>query len=169
MYIWLKKGAEERLATLKEQGVVGEVRIEIHRNSGKKYLSLYEDPFNPTADLPEIPEELIEKVTLQDRIYRGFRFEGIYRHEGATLLIKTRVNCEKVYTRDSEYAYREEWQDISASAPSAEELKAIYTLVRQGKISPDENWEDNAQPALPVIAPPEQIEETKEETEKVAP
>ena len=139
MYIWLKNGVEEQLAALKEQGLLGDVRVETHRNSGKKYVTVYEDVFDPASDV-SFPEELVEKVTLKDRIHRGFRIEGIYRHEGATLMVKTesRVHSEMMADRIE----REEWQEISVVAPNVEKLKAIYTLVRQSKLAPEENWDD---------------------------
>jgi hypothetical protein len=139
MYIWLKNGAEEQLATLKEQGLLGDIRVETHRNSGKKYVTVYEDVFDPASNV-NFPEELIEKVTLKDRIHRGFRVEGIYRHEGATLMVKTgsRVHSEMM----ADHIEREEWQEISVAAPNVEKLKSIYTLVRQSKLAPEENWDD---------------------------
>ena len=155
MYIWLKDGVrrEERLAALKEQGLLGDVRVETHRNSGKKYIATYEDAFDPTADVPNIPDELIEKVTLKDRIYRGLRTEGVYRHEGAVLLVKSRVEVHSEMMADK--IEREEWQDISVSAPNAAVLKAIYTLVRQGKLAPEENWEQDVLDVPRVTTPAE--------------
>ena len=139
MYIWLKNGAEEQLAALKEQGLLGDVRAETHRNSGKKYVTVYEDVFDPTSDV-NIPEELIEKVTLKNRIHRGFRVEGIYRHEGATLMVRTESRVHSEMMANSIEC--EEWQEISVAAPNVEKLKTIYTLVRQSKLAPEENWDD---------------------------
>ncbi len=155
MYIWLKKGVEEQLATLKEQGLLGDVRVETHRDSGKKYVTVYEDVLDPVSDV-NFPEELIERVTLKDEIHRGFRVEGIYRHEGATLMVKTRSKVHSEMMAD--HIEREEWQIISVAAPNMEKLKTIYTLVRQSKLAPEENWDDAR------FSPPPAPAETEAET-----
>lgn len=159
MYIWLKVGAEEQLATLKEQGLLGDVRVETNRNTGKKYISVYGDVFDPTEDVPSVPINLIEKVTLRDCIYRGLRTEGIYRHEGAEMVVKTRVRVHSEMMADT--IEREESQEVSISAPSVDVLKMIYTLVRQGKLAPQENWEERT-PITPSATAP--AVETKETT-----
>ncbi|OGZ32235.1 MAG: hypothetical protein A3H02_00840 [Candidatus Niyogibacteria bacterium RIFCSPLOWO2_12_FULL_41_13] len=151
--IWLKNDVEKRLAALKEQGLLGDVEVKTHSNSGKKYLNIYEDVFDPTMDALNIPEELIEKVTLRDRIYRGFRMEGIYRNEGATLMVKTEGRTRSDMMGN--YIEHEEWQDISVAAPNLEKLRIIYTLVRQNKLSPEENWDDVQKFPLSAGAPTE--------------
>ncbi len=151
MYIcWLKDGVEERLAALKEQGLLGDVIVNTCRNSRRKYVNVYEDVFDPAAEIPNIPEELIERVTLKDNIYRGFCVEGVYRHEGATLLVRNKSEAYRDGMGD--YAVREELQRISVSAPNVEKLKVIYTLVRQRKLAPEENWGDAHSPPPPVPA-----------------
>lgn len=155
MYIWLKNGAEEQLATLKEHGLLGDIKVETHRNSGKKYIMIYEDAIDPTADI-NIPDKFIRKVTLKDKIYRGFCIEGIYRHKGATLMVRTesRVHSEMMATNIE----REEWQEISITAPNVKKLKIIYTLVRQKKLAPEEKWDDIN------FSPPSAPAETETET-----
>ncbi|MDP2860186.1 MAG: hypothetical protein Q8N98_00565 [bacterium] len=123
------------------QGLLGDVKADTSRNAGRKYISIYGDVFDPTTDVPNIPDELIEKVTYKDRIYRGFRTEGVYRHEGAEMVVKTEVKVHSEMMADT--IEREEYQEINVSAPSIEALKAIYTLVRQGKLAPEENWEQD--------------------------
>lgn len=157
MYIWLNDGAEEEIEALKEEGRLGDVRVDTAHSSGKKYLSVYGNIFSPTVGVLDVPEELIERVTFQDRIYRGLRTEGVYHHEDATLLVKTEVRVHSEMMADR--IEREEWQDISVSAPNMEKLRAIYTLVRQGKLSPDENWGDDAPPT-----PPSDAQEGESET-----
>ena len=139
MYIWLKDGAEEELDALREKGRLGEIRVSEHSSSGRKHLAIYEDPFDPTADIPDIPEDLIDRVTLQTRIYRGFRTEGLYHDEDAVLMVKSHVRVHSELMADK--VEREEWQDINISAPNVAALVAIYTKVRQGQLAPDENWE----------------------------
>ena len=137
MFIWLKDGAGEKLADLKKQGLLGDVKVETNRDTGKKYVPIYGDVFDPAAAVPIIPTDLIERVTLQDRIHRGLRTEGVYRHDGAELVLKTDIsfNSGPFDEEDREY------QNVNVSAPSVKLLKEIYTLVRQGKLAPEENWE----------------------------
>jgi hypothetical protein len=139
MHIWLKTGAEEQLASLKEQGLLGDVRVETHRNSGKKYIVI-EDAIDPASNV-NVPEGLIERVTLKEIIYRGLRAEGIYRHRDATLRVKTGRSVDPGTVEDR--IQREEWQEISVAAPNVEQLKTIYTLVRQKRLPPEENWDDS--------------------------
>ncbi|MDP2930693.1 MAG: hypothetical protein Q8N56_03770 [bacterium] len=141
LYFWFKKGAEEGIKALRQQGLLGEkLEVKTDGDSGRKYISVYEDPSNPASEIPSIPEELIEKVTIKDyHIYQGFRTEGIYRHEGAVLMLKIHIEIERDFKGGG--MERLEWQDVSISAPSVETLKAIYTMVRQGKLKPEEDWE----------------------------
>ena len=139
LYIWLKN-AEEQLGAL--NGFIKDSRI-----AGKKYVLVNEDICDPTAEIPDIPVNLIEKVTLREIIFTGLRTEGVYRLNGAEMVIRTTpLNGE----------YNGYCQSIHASAPSVESLKKIYTLVRQGKLDPGENWEENTPiittaPAAPAV------------------
>ncbi len=53
MYLWLKQGAEEQLQALKEQGLVGDLRVQTDRTSGKKYISTYTEISDPTSEIAE--------------------------------------------------------------------------------------------------------------------
>ena len=53
MYLWLKQGAEEQLQVLKEQGLVGDLRVETDRTSGKKYINTYTEVSDPTSEIAE--------------------------------------------------------------------------------------------------------------------
>ncbi len=144
LYFWLKAADEDvdlKIVSLQEQGLLGNVRVEADWQTGKKYISFHGDFPNPVSEIPNFPVELIEKVTFKDRIYCGFRTEGIYRHDGATLMMRTEV---AIHSEIGHAAEREFWQDISVSAPNVVALAAIYSLVRQGMLAPEENWEQPA-------------------------
>lgn len=129
-YVWLRSGAEERLAALNDQQVYVGPQIKIDHTSGTKYVVVHEDIFaNPTS----VPNELVEKVTVRDVTYRGFRTEGIYRRGKAVLIVKS--------THTSEAGRSRWYQEISVSAPTMRAAKKIYSLVRQGELLPEENWE----------------------------
>lgn len=138
MYIWLKKGAEKRLEELQQKGFLGkELKPETHRGTGRKYLRVYEE-LDPLPDaIPE--EELVECVTTKERIHRNFRPEGVYRHEGAELTVKTEVRIHSETSATN--IEREEYQEFLISGPSVKAVRTIFTLVRQGKLAPEENWE----------------------------
>lgn len=143
MYIWLNHEAERSIKAHEEGkfskervGRLENMEVYADNDSGEKHLIVYGDIFDPTKIMPDVPEKFVKKVTLKERIDQGFRAEGIYRIEGATLLIRSKV---RVHFRGDNIA-REEWQEISVSAPNIEMLKAIYTLVRQGDLDPEENW-----------------------------
>lgn len=142
MYIWLKDDAEAELDKLKEQGLLENTHVQTKRGTGKKYITIHDDPMDPTSDDVSFLAPLTEKVTFKSTIHRGFRTDGIYRHEGATLLVRTQIRVHsELMCHNIE---REVSQEISILAPSVEKLKAIYTLVRQGKLAPEENWGDDA-------------------------
>jgi len=142
MYIWLRE----------EVDIPKGINPEIHQASGKKYVSIKCDLMDVTITLPTIPDSSIERVTAKDVIeqYRGFRQEGIYRYKGAVLVVKTKSNGQAGMDR-------QEWQEVNVSAPTVVILREIYTLVRQGKLSPDENWEVPAS-QLPKIKLPDNWE-----------
>ena len=146
MYIWLTEKAKKQFKKRdvdwacgkKEFEFLGDVRVETHENSGKKYIDVRcDNPMDLTFIFPDIPQELIEKITLKGRIEVNFRTAGIYHQDDALLLLESRSFIE----RSSEDLILVTWQDVSASAPTIEKLKNIYSLVRQGKLQPEENWE----------------------------
>ena len=153
MYLWLKQGAEEQLQVLKEQGLVGDLRVETDRTPGKKYINTYTEVSDPTSEIAEALGDLTEKVTAKDHIVCGLRADGVYRHNGATLTVKTGM-----YYQDS----REVWQLVSVSGPSVEAVNTIYSLFRQGKLTPEENWEERIPPTPPPATEP------AEDTEKAS-
>lgn len=146
LYFWFRSDveAERELASLKEKGRVGDLRVDTDRETGQQYLAVYEDAFDPTATFPNIPSSIVARVTLKDRIYCGFRTEGIYRHEGAELMVKTHVQVHSEMMADR--IEREEWQEVTVSGPNVTAVRNIYTLVRQGNLLPEEDWE--AEPSV---------------------
>lgn len=150
MYIWLKEGAEEKLQALKEKGLVGgNLLVQTDRISGEKHITTYATVSDPTINIPECLGELTEKVTAQESIFNGFRADGVYRHNGATLVATTEIS------HPSNHFY----QKVNISGPSVEMVKTIYSLFRQGKLAPEENWEEGAP-----VAP--RATETADETEE---
>lgn len=142
IYIWLKDDAKGKIEKLKEEGALGEfLRLENDSGSNKPYICIYQDIFDPAVEFPDIPEELIKRVSLKEAIHEGFRPEGIYRDKNAELSVKTNFeSSSEMYGGDRQY------QDISAVAPTIEELKEIHTNVRQGKLFPEENWGNKTPP-----------------------
>ena len=155
MYLWLKQDVEEQLRVLKEQGLVGDLRVETDRTSGKKYISMYTEVGDPTSEIAEVLGDLAERVTAKDRIFRGLRAQGVYRHNGATLTVKTGMQ-----SRD--YS-QEVWQWVNISGPSVETVEVIYSLFRQGKLTPEENWEKRIS-----LTPPPATEPVMKDTEKTS-
>ena len=147
MYIWLKEKGEKELKALQQKGVLGKnFRVDTNDDTGKKYLSIYEEELDPLLGI--IPEEIVERVTMKEKIYRNFRPEGIYHHEGAELVVKTEVMIHSnIYVKKIE---RDEYQDLSISGPSVKVVKTIYSLVRQKKLDPDENWGEELPTETPV-------------------
>ena len=156
MYLWLKQGAEEQLQAFKEQGLVGDLRVETDHISGKKYILTYTEVSDPTSEIAEALGDLTERVTAKDRIVSGLRAEGVYRHNGATLTVKTGMHSYEGYSR-------EVWQRVNISGPSVETVKAIYSLFRQGKLTPEENWGKG----IP-LTPPFVTDPAEEDTEKAS-
>ena len=97
--------------------------------NGKKYLSI---SFVDMTPLPDIPEKLIDCVTrMENEIYKGFRKEGVYKHNGARLMVTTTRHLKA----DAYY------QRMEIIGPSVTSVNEIYSLVRQGKLQPVEDWE----------------------------
>lgn len=144
MFLWLKESAEKKLDPK-------EWCIRTHR-TGAKYVEVSGAVDEFIVGIPSIPQEFIERVTLKDTIYRGSRNEGVYRHNGATLVVKSST----YFSAFDQVAC----QDITVGAPTICALVAIYTLVRQGKLLPEENWEGRISSATPTQEPAGVVEKT---------
>lgn len=106
------------------------------------------------SPMPDIPPELIKMVTGVETIYRGLRTEGLYRKESAELILKTHVRFHPSESFMDMGTGRESWQDITVSGSSVEAVKEIYSLVRQGKLEPEQDWE--SPPAVQEVTPVEE-------------
>jgi len=135
MYLWLKDRMEERLEELKKQGRIGNLSLHVDNLSGKKYVFDTVHVGDPTSTIPEALNELVEQVTVRETIHTGFRYDGIYRVDDAVLTAS--------HTGDS--------QELRISGPSVESVNTIYSLFRQDKLQPEENW-GNAQVIEPAAA-----------------
>ncbi|OGH90381.1 MAG: hypothetical protein A2469_01220 [Candidatus Magasanikbacteria bacterium RIFOXYC2_FULL_40_16] len=141
IYIWLRPDAVEKLEDLKKQGIL-RVGVELDNRTGKPYVSLYWDIIDPAAPDLSVPQEIVERVTIRETIYRGFRTEGLYRHCEVELMVKTGVKSKGP-------GDCVECQEVSASAPDVDQLRGAYSLLRQGKLQPCERWEDEDPPTPP--------------------
>ncbi len=83
-----------------------------------------------------IPSDWIERATLIDRLFAQdeFRSSGIYRWRKGVLEIRTSCIEERLKSEICLY------QTIQASASDISTLESLYSLVRQGKLLPKENW-----------------------------
>ncbi len=109
--------------------------MEIDPGTGRFYIEI---GWNDLLSLaPDISGDLVERVTWSETINRGFRTEGLYRHERAELVVKT----EEETDYDGMDKTRTSHQVISVSGPSVDTARKIYSLVRQLKLQPEENWE----------------------------
>ena len=141
MRIWLTKDGSKKIEKLKSKEGVGDLKIEKCSKSGKEYFETYDDPFSPAVELRNIPGEFVEKVTVKDfRIDEGFRTEGRYTHDGAELMVKVGKRLHGG-GYDSGEVVIDKWQDISISALTIEKLRVAYSKLRQGELTPVEDWE----------------------------
>lgn len=127
VYVWLK-------GTELVYDVARKVQITTRTDcvTQKRFVDVH-DGINPIACFPDIPEELIEKFTFKEKIGRESTDirEGIYRLEGDE-------NTE-LQIREMPGYIKEKY--ISISSKSLGSLRKIYSLVRQGKLEPVENWQ----------------------------
>ena len=63
IYIWLKQDVGEKVEVLYAHG--GRREWDVHTQDGAKYLFIHEDVFDPTANIPTVPSDFIEKVTMR--------------------------------------------------------------------------------------------------------
>lgn len=148
MFIYFKVGSEKKLEELfpKDSNFAStQLKIDVDKATKESFARVYEDPFDPTFKMPVIPAELIDRFTVRDiqiDNHRGFRTEGIYQLNGATLRCSQKANVHR--SDDGMFGKSEEvvmQQIVDISAPTYTALCSIYHQFRQGKLSPTENWE----------------------------
>ncbi len=123
MCLWFKDGSDAWLDDREEDGHP-RLRTEVdHR--GNLFMKFPEEPCDPTAPDLNIFNPIIAGVTYRGVISQGLRHDGIYRLDGAVLMVHSTSSG---------------FQDIRVKAQSLEKLRTIYTLVRQGKLKPEEDW-----------------------------
>jgi hypothetical protein len=100
-----------------------------------KYLDISFPDSEPPLD---VPQDLIECVTLREGEILGYlRRQGVYKRDGSRLVLETHQ-----YTKGGYF------QNMEGSGPTIASLMELYSLVRQGKLWPEEDWE------APQSAPP---------------
>ncbi len=121
MFVILKPGYPHEVVALIEERY-GRL------NTGLSFHFLVE--FMDLRPIPGVITTAIERVTGEESIFAGFRSNGLYRAGGATRSVTTCVmEIEGTY------------QHISVSGPTIESVREIYSLVRQGKLAPAEDYE----------------------------
>jgi hypothetical protein len=145
MHIWFKDGAEKIIDDLTSQGVLQKkLNIYEHSLTGKKCIILEVEDINQ-ADvlpfLPAIPEDIIDFVTIEETLEaERYLPQGVYRHDGAELVAKNDVSIYPSFFGKGENIVTH-GQKVSIVSPTIRKAFVIYTLFRQGKLSPEENWE----------------------------
>lgn len=138
MRVWFNpclpgQGGKDPVSGLKEKKI--NLNLQTDEPTGMLYWDVYEAQGpNPLVDL--IPAGLVHLVTHCERIYTGFQRDGVYRLNGAELRLTTEIGARW------EGAEREV-QVALIKGPSIKSVLDIYTRVRQGKLSPAEDWSGN--------------------------
>ncbi|MCH8821007.1 hypothetical protein IID23_00610 [Patescibacteria group bacterium] len=128
MRIWLDGNSEDPKfkERVREAGVK---ELWPDKRTGKAYFEFYGDPFDPTAEIPELPDDLVTHGTYKGRIYRGLRRDALYVKGEARLLLTTEDRGDTT------------WQEVDVRAPTVTDLIEIYRLVRTGELSPELDFE----------------------------
>ncbi len=137
MILWLKSDKTFPLMNLKSIGGEASVSSNIRTPFGE--TNQLQKPFvlvghvsDPESGVPEELDELIERVEEQERIFKEHYTEGVYRHEGATLVASM---CPRRLHNP-----KDPDMIVKVSGPSVEAVRTLYFLFRQGKVSPEEDW-----------------------------
>lgn len=130
MFLWLKN----RDCVAGYSGKHFDVRTGLGPHGTEAYFISVSDPCDPTRFMPS--EEILQNVvhvTCRITITRGLRTDGVYRHDWAELMAKT-INQGSV----SNCVWAQELTIMGLTVKAVDE---IYSLFRQGKLEPEENWE----------------------------
>lgn len=67
--VWLKKDGDVEVARLMNTGVLANLKINDHHTTGKKYIKLRTNFTDPTVEVPQIPQEIVERVTFKGTVF----------------------------------------------------------------------------------------------------
>lgn len=116
-------------------------------------LSIFlRDITDPTDRYPEIPQDIIDKVTMRDRIYSGFVSEGIYEHKTCTI----KVEYQDTGNRPNQF--------ICIAGDSIADVKEAHSMLRTGMLDPKQEWNGirpHDKPKASSSEPSEEESETK--------
>lgn len=149
--IWLKpgQGILDVIESDKNAGKLPKyIRVETHKGTDEKYIISYVVPCDPTNKFPTIPAQYYDRVTFWQEIHTNFRAEGVYRHKGAEMLLTNKTKYPAIRSTVGKNE-PEILQEIKILARTLEDMVEIYSLVRQGKLLPAENWEQPAVASAP--------------------
>lgn len=132
----------------------------VKQSEGQFYVEQQDDLTAPAID---VLQKWIGLVTVRETLTTNFRWDGVYKLGDTTLTAETqsylrRTQYEEVvpdHDFDPErWDYRPsppevvkeayEWdkkQMVRIAGPSMEDVRRLYSLFRQGRIEPEENWE----------------------------
>jgi hypothetical protein len=135
MRIWLKDIADKDIykpdESKPERSFFG---YRVQEDDKRNTFIVVKDFTDPLVPLPPIPIPYIAKVTYRGVLSQNstFRPEGVYRRGKAMMSLKNYINPHT----NPPLGY----QKMEAEARGMKSLRDIYTLVRQGKLQPIENW-----------------------------
>jgi len=83
--IWLQKDGEAEVVRLTQTGVLGNLKVHEHQPTGKKYIKLGVSLTDPTEEVPQIPQAIVERVTFKGLIsVRAWMPYGTYHSADTT-------------------------------------------------------------------------------------
>jgi hypothetical protein len=143
--IWLTAAGSKAIETKQETvyGKIKEVRrlekLEVRSDEGSDdYITIYDDPLDPASAIPTVARKYVKRVSFIDKLFAGFRTNGIYKFKGATARIETVEDTGGLGINQ----FNRRYQTISISAGSVKTLREIYIKVRAGELRPKHNWGD---------------------------
>lgn len=123
--IWLKTNGEVEISKLQASGKIGDVKIETHDTTLKKYIDINVDPTDPTIEIPVIPKEITERITFKGNVclfgvtHSDYLPSGSFHDKDTTTHMLVSSNPKENYKK----GYY--WVEVSVSSPSLEALKDI--------------------------------------------
>ncbi len=129
LHIYFKEGQRTEKAI--------ELGLTLFTEHGRKLLSIN---FPDLGTIPDIPDDIVERVSIMEsEVYNVMRRQGVYTTDaGAKLTVRTRK-----HTKDGTF-----FQGMEGYGPTVASVMEIFSLVRQGKIYPTEDWEVSQAPPI---------------------